>query len=130
MPQFEDDDQPELIFSYSRSQAIDDGVLVEVPQDELQAAGIRYHTCLTAELWHSVIVPDEASAKTGSTAIGRLRIVLALFARAANQCKGDLLFFDVVLSFAGEPRSVKVKSVCGPGDDPTPCITLMCEHED
>ena len=125
------DDGPELIFSYSRSQAIDDGVLVEVPEALLKEAGIKLHTAITCVLWHDVIVPDAESLATGQSVEGRLWDVLMVFRVLAKRSSDSLLLFPVRFLYHGrEHRDVVVKAVCGPGDDPTPCITFMHEWED
>jgi uncharacterized protein DUF6573 len=131
MPQFPDDDVPEFIYSYSRSEAINDGVLVEVPEALLKEAGIKFHTAITAELWHSVIEPDAESLAAGQSIEGRLWDVLTVFRAFAKRTDGSLLIFPVRFLFRGsQHRDVRIKSVCGPGDDPTPCITMMLPHED
>ena len=49
--QFPDDPDHDLIYSYSRAQAIDDGILVDVSA-HARDLGIRYPVAVTATLWH------------------------------------------------------------------------------
>lgn len=125
------DDEPELIFSYSRSEAIRDGVLIEVSAELLAEAGIKYHTTITCILWHGVIEPDAASKAAGQSVEGRLWDLLAVFRAFARRTSDSILLFPVRFLFDGcNHRDVEIKSVCGPGDDPTPCITLMHDWEE
>lgn len=41
----------DLIHSYTRSEALDDGVLVEVPSSLAAEAGFKCHVALTAAVW-------------------------------------------------------------------------------
>jgi hypothetical protein len=129
--QFRDEDVPEIIHAYTRAEAISDGVLIEVRADLLQEAGIKHRTAISCILWHDVIEPDELSKAAGQSVEGRLWDVLAVFRVFARQTDVPLLLFPVSFLFNGrEHRDVEIKAVCGPGDDTTPCITMMHEWED
>ncbi|MDW7726886.1 MAG: DUF6573 family protein [Candidatus Methanoperedens sp.] len=123
-----------VIYKYSREQAIKDGVLVDVTETAKEA-GIRYHTAVTEALWN-YIEPTEKLARMGQSVQGRLWDVLYLFTIAARCVpKGCAeLFYSV--SFLMENSElfkthvVKLKAVIGPGDNHEPVITLMLEDED
>ena len=51
-------DQFELIYSYTRKQAIEDGVLVDV-SSTAQEAGINFPVALTSTVWEIYVVPSE-----------------------------------------------------------------------
>jgi hypothetical protein len=53
-----EDDEWDVIFSYTRQQAIEDGVLIEVEQKILQETGFKLHTVFTGTLY-SVIIENE-----------------------------------------------------------------------
>ena len=75
--------QPEdLIYSYSREQAIEDGVLVDV-SETAREAGIKYPTALTARVWAEVVNPNEQRKDWGQDLKGRLWDVLFMFAHSA-----------------------------------------------
>ena len=58
-----------VIFRYTRAQAIDDGVLIDVSATAREA-GIRLHTCVTAAVWQEYVrVPEGV---TGQDERGRL----------------------------------------------------------
>jgi hypothetical protein len=75
----------EPIHSYTRHQAIEDGVLVDV-SEMAREAGIRFSVAVTRRLWDEWIVPDAASADAGQDQQGRLWDVLWML-RAATCCR-------------------------------------------
>ena len=48
----------EVIYSYTRAQAIEDGVLIDVTR-MAQEAGFKYPVAITASVWHEYIVPND-----------------------------------------------------------------------
>lgn len=123
-------DEVDVIYSYTRAQAIADGVLIDVTETAREA-GVRFPVAVTAGLWQKYIVPDEASALHCQSVEGRLWDTLWLFRWAAKGSAGDVLFFEVSYVMKGRKMSkVKLKAVCGPGDTPDPVITLMLPNED
>jgi len=125
----------EVIYAYTRAQAIEDGVLVDVTETAKEA-GIKYPTAVTEALWNGYIEPKERLKDLGQSVQGRLWDVLFLFAFAARgSSKGcNELFYSVNFLMEREEKccqeTVELKAVCGPGDDSSPCITLMLENED
>ena len=120
-----------FIFSYSRKQAIADGVLVDV-SETAKEAGFKYPVAVTQKLWDEYIVPDEAGRQVGQSEQGRLWDVLMVL-RLAIQQGGDgrEVCFPVIFLFEGsDHRETTLKSVCGPDDDLSPCITIMLPDED
>jgi len=45
-------------------------------------------------------------------------------------CEGSELLFTVMVNNDCTPRPVQLRSICGPGDDAEPVITIMLPHED
>ncbi len=70
-----DDFWGEPIYSYSRKQAIADGVLVDV-SIMAQEAGIKYPAAVTRRVWDELVVPDEDSRKEGQSEPGRMWDIL------------------------------------------------------
>ena len=124
-------DEQEPIYSYSRKQAIADGVLVDCTEIAREA-GFRYSVALTRRLWDSFIVPDDESRQHGQSEQGRLWDVLNVLRAAIGLSRGgseiqfDVLFWTV----DGGQRSQTLCSICGPDDDFAPCITIMLPDED
>jgi hypothetical protein len=122
-------DDAEVVFSYSRRQAIEDGVLIDVTATAKEA-GIRFPVALTAAAWtRCVAVPPGVACQDEA---GRLRDVLTVFRAAARRSGGDTLSFAVHVrndSRRQTPPPVRLKAVCGPGDDAAPVVTIMLPDE-
>jgi hypothetical protein len=122
-------DDADVIFSYSRRQAIADGVLIDVTLTA-QEAGIRFPVALTAAAWAKcVAVPPGVACQDEA---GRLRGVLTVFRAAARRSECDTLSFAVHVrndDRGRTPPPVRLKAVCGPGDDAEPVVTIMLPEE-
>jgi hypothetical protein len=119
----------EIIYQYSRAQAIDDGVLVDV-SDMATEAGIKYPTALTQAVWCKYV--EVPPAVPWQDERGRLWDILMMFRFTVGQCKDEsLLMFTVhVQNTEGPPKPVQLKAVCGPGDEAEPVITILLPNED
>lgn len=118
-----------IISTYTRAQAIADGVLVDV-SEMAREAGIRHPTALTSAVWTQYVrVPEGVEAQDEQ---GRLWDILNMFRFAAKQSPGGgALFFKVLVrndNFA--PALVTLKALCGPGDTPEPVLTILLPNED
>ena len=122
------------IHSYSRAQAIEDGVLVDV-SDTAREAGFRFPVVLTRAAWEDCVAWTDADShrQTCQDEAGRLWDVLWM-ARLAAQYKGISTYYCLDRVPRGgrgvRPRTVTLKLVCGPGDDGEPVITIMLPRED
>ena len=127
-----DDEGWELISSYSRQQAIEDGILVDVSgvaPDLVANAGITLHVAMTNTVWAEYVEVPEGV--TGQDWKGRLWDILWLFRGAAKAAKDNTIYFSVLVrNDAKPPREIRLKAVCGPDDDGKPCITLLAPEED
>ncbi|MHB8880408.1 MAG: DUF6573 family protein [Thermodesulfovibrionales bacterium] len=126
---FSEDD---MIFSYTRKQAIEDGVLVDVTYLATQE-GYIYPVAMTRTLFEKYIRPDSTAEKGGETVMGRLHDVLTVLrvtAKRVEHADPAIVFFMVKFSMHGRPRTVKLKSICGPGDTLEPVVTIMFPDED
>ena len=121
----------ELIFAYTRKQAIEDGVLVDIT-DTAKEAGLRFPTAITATAWSEyVAVPDGV---TGQDERGRLWDIVWMLRVAIAQQKvdGPHILFELLVrnEESRPPQLVILKAIVGPGDNPDPVITIMLPHED
>jgi hypothetical protein len=123
-------DKADLISSYSRADAIRDGVLIDVSQTAREA-GIRYPVALTRGVWERcVTVPPGVACQDEA---GRLWDVLWLLSLAARRSEGTEVRFGVHVRNDNRERTpplVRLKGVCGPDDDAEPVLTVMLPEED
>ena len=121
-----------VLYTYSRSQAVADGLQVEVSKvaDE---AGIRFPVFLTSAVYDSFVrVPPGV---TGQHEAGRLWDVvwmLRFAIRKAQHGQARLPFALYVRNDNKAPRLIKLVAMCGALDidDPKPAITIMLPDED
>jgi len=119
----------ELIFRYTRADALADGVLVDVTITAREA-GIRYPTAVTQAVFERCIrVPEGVS---GRDEAGRTWDVLWMLRLAvARSSGGELLLYTVLVrNDATDPQPVQLKALCHPGDDAEPVITILIPEED
>ena len=120
-----------VIFQYSRAQAIEDGVLIDLTE-WAKETGFKIPVACTAAVWNGYIVPTERTRELGQSERGRAHDLLwMLFNAIRKDGSGDSLLFQVM--FLQTPHRhviVKLKSVCGPGDHGEPVLTIMLPGED
>ena len=113
----------EPICSYTRAQAIADGVLVDVTK-MAKEAGFEFPTVVTAAVYS--IVREKASPS--DSAEGRLWDILSI---AKLAMKGAQRGQDRVNFTAKIGRSDCFLYIhCGPGDTAAPVLTIMMQGED
>ena len=111
----------EPICCYSRAQAIEDGVLVNV-SERARRAGIRYPTACTAGVWSLIdCLPESCSAEES------VRLAAVLTAMLAAIRRGGVRGTDRVEFHA---LGAALWAQCGPGDTAEPVLTIMREGED
>jgi hypothetical protein len=118
----------EVISAYSRNEALEDGVLIDV-SEMAREAGFRLPVAITEALWADIEAISERF--TWQEVKGRLWDVLWMGIQAVRSSKvgGDTLVYGLHLP-VGATTEYQVKLVCGPGDDAEPVITLMRPDED
>lgn len=120
-----------LIFSYSRQQAIDDGVLIDVTE-EAKRIGFKVQTVVTSNLFHRYLDPPAGLEGDGQSVTGRLHdlMVLALFA-AKRGVNTDRVTFKVAFLMApGRKETIEAIVHIGPGDNREPVLTIMLPEDD
>lgn len=150
MKETQTETHPEMIFSYTRKQAIEDGVLVDFNQDAfaglLKDAGIKFPVAMTAEAFHRYVEVGPKAERAGQDIIGRAWDVLWMMRSAikrANGSVGNAVVFEFYCTVEKpeyarhamkrvtvRPVACELKAVCGPGDDAEPVITIMLPNED
>lgn len=113
----------ELIYSYTRAQALADGVLVDLSK-RARACGIQYPTACTAGLWSLVETIPEPDREMREVALTvRISAVLSALLAGIRAARGTERVYFRALSAA-------LWAQCGPGDDGKPVITILCDGED
>jgi hypothetical protein len=122
----------DLIYSYTRQQALADGVLVDAT-DLAREAGFVFPVALTETLYHSYIVPALDLVAEGQSIQGRLWDLLYVLRFAIAKARNaDTVHFTVLflMSPGATPVPIELKAICGPGDDSEPVLTIMLPDED
>ncbi|MDD5676999.1 MAG: hypothetical protein PHW60_03280 [Kiritimatiellae bacterium] len=130
----------EVISRYTRSQAIEDGVLVDVTEMARQA-GIKHPTAITVGVFDDYVhVPKTLAGMQDEQ--GRLWDILWMFVWHAKigEINGNEGMFEVSFltyeakglneTATSRNETIMLKAVCGPNDDGSPCITIMKPDED
>lgn len=120
-----------LVGSYSRAQAIEDGVLVDVTKHAAEV-GFLVSVCLTVAVWGMIErIPTSGFGREGDVQ-GRLHDVLWLaFIQARRHNRLQSLVYQVILPTAGTRRRyVTLVLHSGPGDQGEPVLTIMLPGED
>ncbi len=120
----------EVIATYTRAQALEDGVLIDVT-GLAREAGIVCPVALTRGAWDACVVVPKRALAVGQDETGRLWDVLWRFAvHSRNWQQAVAVAFNV--SVVGEDLSTKrvsVRAVCSPGDEGEPVVTIMLPDE-
>ena len=114
----------ETVYSYSRSQAIEDGVLVDLSQvDSIQQHWKHPFAC-TSTVWALI---EEALKQPGQDLAGICHDIswMAMIAIRRNPANSQT-FFKVIIT--GTKHMLKLH--IGPGDTANPVLTLMLPNED
>ncbi len=122
--------EDDLIHVYTRAQAIEDGFLVDV-SSVAGEAGLRFPVALTHAVWCQYV--EVPAGVEGQDEAGRLWDVLFMLTVAIRRSRPgiDTLHYELyVRNDNRKPELVRLKAVCGPADDGSPCITIMEPTED
>lgn len=123
-----------VISVYSRSEALSDGVLIDVTK-LAKEAGFRMPVAVTSALWNKINeIPKSYSYQDKK---GRLWDVLYMAALNARRSTGSVINYRIIMhhevdSSRGKriKSNIDLKAVCGPGDKGEPVITIMLLNED
>lgn len=127
----------EVIYAYTRAQAIADGVLVDVTQTAREA-GFQWPVALTRAAWEDCVAWSEEDGRrqVHQDESGRLWDVLWMgmhAIRRSSSSESQTLFRLYRVPRGGKCQGallVTLKLVAGPGDAGEPVITIMQPRED
>ncbi len=127
-----DPTDPKLISSYTRAEALDDGVLVDVTA-MAHEAGFILPVALTRAAWDLCVAMSPAAERACNDERGRLWDVLWMLRWAIARRRGsggaEVRFEVLCVTDSVRPSLVILRSVIGPGDDGEPVVTVMLPTE-
>ncbi len=126
----------DVISTYTRAQAIADGVLID-PGDVAKEAGILWPVAITAEAWADCVAWTDADSERQvyQDQSGRLWDVVYMASHAIRTCKrqsSELSFQMYRVPRDGtsvESELMTLKLIVGPGDAGEPVITMLLPHQ-
>ena len=127
----------DVIHSYTRVQAIDDGYLVDVTETAKEA-GFVWPVAITRAVWEDCVEwsDEDSKRQTYQDLSGRLWDVLWMASFAIRSSKGgdcQLLYELSRVPRGGrghKARRTTLKLITGPGDNGEPVVTILLPHED
>ena len=123
----------EVISTYTRKQAIEDGLLIDV-SETAKEAGFRVPVAVTQAVWEDCCEWDEKDARRHYQDVsGRLWDVIYMARLAISRAHGTQLIYGIYRIPRvghGRKRNVRLKLVSGPGDEGEHVITIMQPQED
>jgi hypothetical protein len=126
-----------VISTYTRAQAIEDGVLID-PGSMANEAGFKWPVALTADAWADCVAwtDDDSQKQVHQDQSGRLWDVVYMASHAIRTSKdsGDRLMFQLYRvprdGWSTEAILVTLKLIVGPGDNGDRVITILLPNED
>ncbi len=126
-----------VISTYTRAQAIEDGVLIN-PGVMAKEAGFKWPVALTSAVWADCVAwtDDDSTHQIHQDQTGRLWDILYMAShtiRTSND-SGDRILFQLYRvpcdGHSTEAVLVTLKLIVGPGDTAEPVVTILLPHED
>ena len=131
-----------VISTYTRAQALEDGVLVDAGP-MARELGFKFSVALTSAVWADCVAwtDSDSQKKPFQDPSGRLYDVLfmAAFAIQTSEESSDRLLYGMLPyelyrvprdGFSTEAKPVTLKLIIGPGDHGEPVMTVLFPNED
>ena len=126
-----------VISTYTRAQAIEDGVLID-PGSMAKEAGFKWPVALTADAWADCVAwtEDDSQQQVYQDQSGRLwdLVFMASHAIRTSKDSGDRLLFQLYRvprdGHSTDAVLVTLKLIVGPGDTGEPVVTILLPQED
>lgn len=115
----------DYVYKYTRKQAIEDGVLVDITAMSREA-GFTIPVAMTSTMYHEYMVP----LVEGQDVEGRIwdvLMVLRTTIKETNHTGNELKFEVIIVDMA--TKLVEFKAVISGGDSAEPVMTLMMPEE-
>jgi hypothetical protein len=118
----------EFISIYTRAEAIEDGVIIDVTATAKQA-GFKFPVAITRTVFDRYVNPEPMPYMNNMQ--GRLWDVLNVLKYAIKGIgKSDTVHFAVAFRMQAGKRVIALKSMVSGGDNAEPVITIMLPEED
>lgn len=120
-----------VIYQYTRADALNDGVLVDLSGNFPEESRLyRYPVACTAAVW-ALVEKAVANRKHCNSLAGIVWDILymsqkVVIARPDEQTA----LFAVIITGTGRRRQYTLKAMCHAGDDLEPVVTIMLPEED
>jgi hypothetical protein len=122
----------EIISSYTRTEALEDGALVDVTTTAREA-GFRYPVALTRAAWDHCVALSEAAERACNDEQGRLWDLIWMMRNAIRRPRAagspEVTFEVFCITTTPVAAPVALRAHVGPGDDGEPVITVMLPDE-
>ncbi len=117
-----------IVYSYSRAQAIEDGVLVDLTE-LAKEAGFKIPVAITSSIYELLNDTHQAGQSFEGRAWDLLTVLHFEIMRSKST---DIIYFAPYFNATchSEPKPYRFWAKCGPGDNHEPVITVMCIGED
>jgi len=124
-------DSEDMVVVYTRKQAIEDGVLVDVSNTATEA-GFKVSVAVTESLFQNYLQPGKELESFGQSLEGRLWDLLFMLYMSSRNSDSSTIHFKVLFLMDPKktPEEVDLKAILGPGDQGEPVLTIMLPHED
>ena len=121
----------EVIYNYSRAQAIEDGVLVDLSTNyPSECRMYKFPVACTSAIW-ALVEQTVANKRHCNSVEGVIWDILYMSQRGVIARPDDrTVLFKVIITGTGRKNTHTFKAICGPGDDLAPVITIMLPEED
>jgi hypothetical protein len=122
-------DDFDVIDVYSRTEAIEDGLLVDL-SSTAREAGVPYPVAVTSSVYADCIgFPVDDSVWDENERVTDLLTTVSAFVRMAKG-EREVMFEMPIFDDDGECQPIALKLTCGPGDMGEPVLTIMKPDED
>ena len=123
----------QVIHTYTRTQAIADGVLIDI-SDFAEQYGFTVPVAITATLFNGYVKPNKELEEAGQSLTGRLHDVLSLLIihiRLLGKGKAGVEFFmDFLMDASSNTMErVDILALMHGGDNAEPVITIMLPED-
>ncbi|MCE3238259.1 MAG: hypothetical protein K0R24_1240 [Gammaproteobacteria bacterium] len=125
-----------IIYSYTRKDAIEDGVLADV-SEFAKSVGFKVPVAITEAVWMDYIewTEEDNIKQIYQNTTGRLWDVLSMLRFAIRSCPDNHTVYYKLYTIPRDGKSekaklIKLKATIGGGDEGEPVITIMLPNED